>query len=188
MQKKILFIRIISFILVAIIFGSLGSTQTFAKTKTEECIAKTMPWDDISKCAPKTIAKVPQAVISSSSSVPSGSLSPDVLFDMINARRSEIGLPAYQKDDRVCQLAQERGPELAGEMSSGNLHAGFYGRNWPYWGSENMISLGSEQAAFNWWMNSALHRRAIENPNYTHSCGVCYGRNCAQIFTAFQPK
>src|SRR5687768_3455778 len=104
MQKKSLFIRIISFILVAIIFGSLGSTHTFAKTKTEECIAKTMPWEDVSKCAPKTTAKALQAaVLGASTSAPGGSLNPDILFDMINTRRAEIGLPAYQKDDRLCQ-------------------------------------------------------------------------------------
>ncbi len=165
-----------------------------AKSKQKQCIEKTMPWEDISKC----IEKAPKPTLNSASassmtstqaSAPSGSLNADVLFNMINTHRASIGLPAYQKDERICQVARDRGPELYNEIFvTGAMHAGFYARNLPYWATENMISQGSEQAAFNWWMNSSIHRRAIESPTYTHSCGACYGNSCAQIFTAFQSK
>ena len=116
------------------------------------------------------------------------SLSSDLLFEMINTYRASIGLPAYQKDDQLCSLAKERGPELYDEIfTNGNIHGGLYNRNLPYWITENMKYGPDENDVFNWWMNSSIHRAAIEG-NFTYSCGECYGNSCAQLFTSYQPK
>ena len=116
-----------------------------------------------------------------------GGLDAEKLFSMINTHRASIGLASFQKDANLCSLAQSRAPELPGEIMNGTIHAGFRNRNLPYWATENMIHQDTEQQAFNWWMNSSLHRSAIEG-SHTYACGACQGKSCAMIFTIFQPK
>jgi len=122
-------------------------------------------------------------------SEPSGAgLSADVLFTMINEHRAKIGLPAYIKNDELCSIAASRGPELYGEIFvTYSMHAGLYKRNLPYWITENMIHQKTEALAMQWWLNSPVHRAAIEG-NYTYSCGTCVGYSCEQLFTSFQSK
>ena len=67
------------------------------------------------------------------------------------------------------------------------MHAGLKALNLPYWNSENIISMRSNQEAFNWWMNDTIHREAIEGP-YKYSCMACSGDSCAEEFTDFQSK
>ena len=185
MQKSL----VISLTVNLIVFISFfGIVQPIQAKETKSCIEKVMPWEDVTVCTKQLQAKAAIVGASIPASIP-GSLNSDLLFDMINNHRASIGLPAYQKDERLCTIARDRGPDLYNEIFvNGNMHAGFYKLNLPYWATENMISLGSEQASFNWWMNSSIHRRAIESSAHTHSCGACYGNSCAQIFTAFQPK
>lgn len=114
-------------------------------------------------------------------------LNADVLFSMVNNYRSEKGLPPFQKDERTCQLAESRAPEVAAEVASGNMHQGLRDRNLPYWNTENIISMRNEQEAFNWWLNDYIHKKAIESSN-TYSCVACSGYNCAEEFTNYQPK
>lgn len=139
------------------------------------------------------ITALPTVEPTETTSVPSTaekppSLSADLLFDMINNYRASIGKPAYQKDDNLCSLAQERGPELYDEVfTSGNIHGGLYARNLPYWITENMKYGPDENDVFNWWMGSSIHKKAIEG-DFTYSCGECYGNTCAQLFTSYQPK
>ena len=106
---------------------------------------------------------------------------------MANTYRAERGLPPFQKDERSCQLAAERAPEVAGEVASGALHSGLHARNLPYWNTENIISMRTEEEAFTWWINDYIHRKAIEG-NFQFSCVACSGNNCAQEFTNYQPK
>lgn len=116
-----------------------------------------------------------------------GGLSADRLFEMANNHRKSIGLNELQKDERACAVAQSRAPEIAGEIASGNMHAGIRARNLPYWNSENIITMGTEEGAFNWWINDQIHKEAIEG-NYTYSCVACSGYACVQEFTNFQSK
>ena len=117
-----------------------------------------------------------------------GGISAAKLFSMVNSYRQSKGLAALQQDDRTCSLASARSTEIAGEMSAGTLHSGMYGRNLPYWNTENAIALPSEEAAFNWWINEPIHRQAIESPSHTTSCVACSGNYCVQEFTSYQPK
>ena len=119
---------------------------------------------------------------------PDGSLSADTLFAMANTARANAGLPAFEKDERICSVAISRGPELYNEiMVTHTMHAGFYARNLPYFATENVISMRTDQEAFAWWMNSAVHRSAILG-DYQYACVACYGNSCAMIFTNFTPK
>lgn len=111
----------------------------------------------------------------------------DVLFALVNNYRKDKNLPAFQKEDRVCSLANSRAPEIAGEMANGTLHSGMYGRNLPYWNTENAIAYGDVQTDFNWWIGDYIHKKAIES-DFTYSCTACSGIYCVEEFTSFQPK
>jgi len=116
-------------------------------------------------------------------------LNAEVLLGLINDHRVKIGLSPLQKDESLMQIARERTSELFDEIFvNGNMHAGFYARNLPYYATENIIYNRSEAGAFNWWLNSSIHRSAIQNSEHTHTGIGCSGRTCSQIFTHFQPK
>ena len=94
----------------------------------------------------------------------------------------------FEKDERICSVAASRGPELYNEiMVTHTMHAGFYARNLPYWATENVIYMRTEQEAFAWWMGSPIHRASILG-EYTYACGVCVGHACNMIFTNFTAK
>lgn len=118
---------------------------------------------------------------------PNFSVNADTLFSIVNNYRTSIGLPPFEKDSVICDIAKKRGPELDREVETGTIHAGFYALNLPYWATENMKYGGNEQEMFNWWLNSPIHRNAIEG-NYKYSCGECFGHSCNQIFTNYQQK
>lgn len=118
---------------------------------------------------------------------PQASLNAERLFQLINDYRIQLGLPAFQKDPVICDIAKQRGPALDREVETGTIHAGFYALNLPYWATENMKYGGNEQEMFNWWLNSPIHRRAIEG-EFKFACGECYGRSCNQIFTSYIEK
>jgi uncharacterized protein YkwD len=116
-----------------------------------------------------------------------GGLNAEDLFGMVNAYRASQGLPAFQEDAKTCSLAQQRAPIVGGEIASGNMHAGLKAMNLPYWNTENIISMNSDQAAFNWWINDPIHHDAIVSHN-VYSCVACSGNSCAEEFTSYQPK
>ncbi len=116
-----------------------------------------------------------------------GGLDPEKLFAMSNAYRKERGLPEFQKDDKTCSLAASRAPEISAEIASGDMHSGLRARNLDYWNTENIISMRTEESAFNWWVNDKIHHDAIVG-NFTYSCVACSGNSCAQEFTNYQPK
>lgn len=119
---------------------------------------------------------------------PEKSLDAQKVFELINQHRQKIGLPIFQKDENLCQIAQSREPELYNEIFvTGNMHSGLYNRNLPFWVTENLKYGGTEEQTINWWLGSPIHRSAIEG-NYTYSCGACFGATCVQLFTNYTPK
>lgn len=116
-------------------------------------------------------------------------LNAEILLSLVNEHRQKIGIPALQKDDSLMQYAASRTPQLFDEIFvNGNMHAGFHALNLPYYATENIIYNRSETGAFNWWLNSGVHRAAIQNPEHTHTGIACSGKTCAQIFTSFIPR
>lgn len=135
----------------------------------------------------KAVFSPSQIVTPAPSPLSQGNLNSDVIFNLINAHRVRIGLHPFEKDANLCSLAQSRGAELAGEVASGRLHSGLYGRNLSYWVTENMKYGGNEEQTVAWWLNSPIHRAAIEG-SYKYSCGECAGNTCAELFTSYTPK
>jgi uncharacterized protein YkwD len=116
-----------------------------------------------------------------------GGLNAADIFSMVNSYRASQGLPAFQQDAKTCSLAATRAPEVAGEVASGNMHAGLLAMNLSYWNTENIISMNSDQAALNWWINDPIHHAAIVSNN-TYSCVACSGNSCAEEFTSYASK
>jgi uncharacterized protein YkwD len=135
---------------------------------------------------PASATPAESPVISQQLSTPGG-LDAEKIFLLVNNHRIAKGLSPLQKDPRSCELASVRAPEIAAEIAEGRMHAGMYGRNLPYWNTENIIQMRTEEEAVQWWLNDYIHRVAIEG-NYTYTCVACHGNNCAQEFTNFQPK
>lgn len=112
----------------------------------------------------------------------------DIIFNLINEHRSKIGKPAFQKDEKLCKLAETRSYELHDELFiTGGLHSGLYNRNLPYWITEDAKYGSNEAGTVDWWLHSPIHRKAIEG-DYIYSCGACNGTQCSQLFTSYTPK
>src|SRR6266568_1163657 len=116
-----------------------------------------------------------------------GGLNASDIFGMVNSYRASLGLPAFQEDTKTCSLAQQRAPQVAGEVASSTMHAGLKALNLPYWNTENIISMNSDQGAFNWWINDPIHHDAIVS-HATYSCVACSGNSCAEEFTSYVAK
>lgn len=179
-------------------YGSIDFQKEIVEEKPSPTIEPTKKVSITSVPTPtlSTKAKPTNTLIPTSTPAPkpavsyqlsNGGLNADKLFDMSNNYRSSKGLPIFQKDDRICSLAVARAPEINAEIAENRMHAGKNSHNFPYWFSENIISLGSEEAAFNWWINDEIHRVQIE-ADYKYSCVACSGFACVQEFTNFQPK
>lgn len=117
----------------------------------------------------------------------SAGLDSNLILSIINSHRASIGKPAFSTDPNLCSLAQARSIELAGEFANGTLHSGLYNRNLPYWITEDTKWGSNEAGTVQWWLNSPVHRKAIEG-DYAYSCGACQGSACAQLFTSYTPK
>lgn len=119
---------------------------------------------------------------------PTATLSAELLFSVINGYRSKIGLPPFEHDGGVCAVAESRREEIVNEIFVTHaLHSGFYAKNLPYWATENMIWQNDEIQALEWWLNSPVHKAAIEG-SYKYACGVCNGQVCNMVFTSYEPK
>lgn len=115
-------------------------------------------------------------------------LNPDIIFNLINDYRTKLGLPVFEKEEKLCTLAKTRAEEGYREIFiSGNLHSGLYNRNLPYWITENLIYQKTEERALKWWLNSPIHRRAIQGSS-KYSCLECFGNTCSELFTSYTPK
>lgn len=115
-------------------------------------------------------------------------LSADLIFSMVNNHRAKIGKTNLEKDSLVCSAAESRLEGIRKEIFvTGALHSGFLALNLPYQAVENMIWQNSESQAVSWWLNSPIHRSAIEG-NYKYACGVCNGKVCNMVFTNYDPK
>ncbi|MEK7605315.1 MAG: hypothetical protein AAB478_02195 [Patescibacteria group bacterium] len=169
---------------------SFGSEKTvLSKATIEELVdANTTP-TPIQPVQEPVVTIIPTAeVLAAEDQVSSSQLSADVLFNLVNATRANYGLAPFQKDDRICNVAVSRAPELDSEIwVTRTMHAGFYARNLPYWATENVISTRTEQQALNWWMHSPVHRSALLG-NWKYACVACSGKSCSMIFTNFDMK
>jgi hypothetical protein len=107
----------------------------------------------------------------------------EALFNKVNDYRESNGLSRLQKSERLCSIARERAPEVAGEVATGTVHAGFHRRGLGYpVAVENEVGYGNIDANFNFWVNSSLHRASILG-SHQYSCLECTNGNCVQLFS-----
>jgi uncharacterized protein YkwD len=123
----------------------------------------------------------------STTPVASGNSNSEAMFQMVNDYRAKLGLKAFEKDERICKIAEGRAPQVNGELESGNLHKGFRDLNLPYWASENIAAYSTIEQDFKFWISDYIHKKAIESDN-KYSCVACSGASCSQIFTSFVSK
>lgn len=131
---------------------------------------------------PETTPTVPQPT-----PTPLVTLDPNVIFDLMNAHRIAIGLTPFEKDPKLCEIAESRRGEIPGEIVSGYFHSGLFAKNLPFWITENMKYGSNEAGTVNWWLNSPIHRAAIEG-NYKYSCGITLGDSAIALFTNWDPR
>ncbi len=159
---------------------------TFSPTSTPLPTTTTIP--TATPTATPSPKPTTQPVIQSSSNAPVGSLNADTLFTLINEHRATKGLSPFEKHADLCTIAQSRAPQLYDEIFvTKNVHAGFYALNLPYWTTENMAHYDTESVIMKWWLNSTIHRNAIEG-SHRYTCGACQGKSCVQLFSSFIPK
>ena len=123
------------------------------------------------------------SVIVATQSTPNG----EAMFKMANEHRAKLGKNAFEKDDRLCKIAESRAPQVDGELSNGTLHKGFKALKLPYWATENIAAYKAIEENFKFWISDYIHRIAIEG-DHKYSCVECAGSSCSQIFSSFVPK
>lgn len=116
-------------------------------------------------------------------------LSSDRLFELVNLTRSAYGHQPLATDGYLCQIADERLPELKDEIFGPKaMHSGFKARQFPIRITENLIHQRTEEKAVSWWLNSSIHRSALLSGTHTHGCVRCIGNSCVMLYTSFAAK
>ncbi len=161
---------------------SSASDEENSEPKIE--IIKEVKAEEPSPSPVSTPTPVPSQTPATSSS---GNSNSEKLFQMVNDYRTGMGLPAFEKDERLCKIAQERAPQINAELNSGNLHKGFKDLNLSYWATENIAAYSSIEENLKFWLSDYIHKKAIESSN-KYSCVACTGSSCSQIFTSFVEK
>ena len=111
------------------------------------------------------------------------------LWSLIQDWRVKNNLEPYIEDQRLCDIAKKRAPEIQNEIDSSTTHSGFLTKfkNYPYKISENVIAYAKDESdALNWWLSSSSHRKALEY-SWSYSCVKCFNNFCSQIFSSFEP-
>lgn len=116
-------------------------------------------------------------------------LNSDKLWSLIEEWRTKEGLPAYIKDQRICDIANNRILEVDKEIKENAPHKGFVDavKDFPIRGgsfSENIVGAGSEEEALDKWLRSASHSAALRK-SYTYSCISTKGPYAIQEFANF---
>lgn len=162
----------------------LKTTKQQTSTETKNVISQT-----ITKATPKPQPKqTPTTQLNLADNQTKTHLDENLLFNLVNTYRNGLGKPSFQKHPQVCQVADQRRPQLEAEIyQNKGIHAGFRAMNLAYRMTENMIYQQNETAALSWWLNSPIHRRAIES-DHQYACTACSGKVCVMIFSSLEPK
>lgn len=97
-------------------------------------------------------------------------------MDLVNSERNSRGLYSYAEQSQLQAAARIHAADMAcngfashtgSDGSSVRDRVEAQGYEWSWIGENYMITSSGPQAAFDWWMNSELHRNNILSPNYT---------------------
>jgi len=97
--------------------SSFTPVETVLKKATEgdlegDIVVKPSPTVYIPVNSPTTFSNIPVAPTASGSV-----LNADTLFNLVNATRSQYGLPAFEKNDQLCAVVNSRAPEVDNEYN-----------------------------------------------------------------------
>jgi len=104
------------------------------------------------------------------------------VVELVNDERVSQGLAAYSVDSRLRAAARVHATDMAcnhftshtgSDGSSVRDRVERQGYSWSWIGENYYVSGSGAQTAFDWWMNSTLHRNNLLSPNYTQF-GVGY--------------
>jgi uncharacterized protein YkwD len=104
------------------------------------------------------------------------------VVELVNDERVSQGLAAYSVDSRLRAAARVHATDMAcnhftshtgSDGSSVRDRVERQGYSWSWIGENYYVSSSGAQTAFDWWMNSTLHRNNLLSPNYTQF-GVGY--------------
>lgn len=161
------------------------------------CVANTTGNNNLPKIIVDKTGSLTDTSISLSPTIKSGveptesptvkTLDSNAVFFMINVFREKLGLPKFEKEDRLCEIASERAKEIPNEVATGKIHEGFYARNLPYFAIENAKYGGNEREVVDWWLHSPIHKSTIVG-NMKYSCVACTDTSCSEIFSSFEEK
>ena len=104
----------------------------------------------------------------------------NTLLGLINQERTAQSLPAYTAQNQLQAAARLHSTDMVcndffshtgSDGSTVGMRVNAQGYSWS-WVGENILatsdtSAQAPQSAFDWWMNSALHRANLLSPNYT---------------------
>lgn len=157
-----------------------------AKQKEESKDSEAKQSEEKAAEKPETKAS-PSPSASPKTEVNLNSSNAEILFQMTNDHRAKIGKPAFEKEERLCKIAESRAPMVKSELASGTLHKGFKELNLNYWATENIAAYQTMNENFNFLVTDYIHKKAIES-DAKYSCTACTGTSCSQIFSSFVPK
>lgn len=104
------------------------------------------------------------------------------VVELVNDERVAQGLAAYAVDSRLLAAARVHAADMAcnhftshtgSDGSSVRDRVEAQGYAWSWIGENYYVTGSGAQTAFDWWMNSELHRNNLLSPNYTQF-GVGY--------------
>lgn len=110
-----------------------------------------------------------------------GPADPQEILELVNQERARIGVAPLVMDENVQKSAQLKADDMEakgyrqhnipglGDMYTQEMYYLIYQQAKCTMSSENWTAGAniSSRGAFNWWMNSESHRKAIQDPKYT---------------------
>lgn len=114
----------------------------------------------------------------------------DELFDALNSYRQDHNIPAVQKDDLLCSIAQNRANE---QIANGGLddHAGFnkYAQNQNEFSRMGEVLFGGNQpeygvhiVEYGWDRSLTGHREVIQDSGWGYGCSGIAGYYAVFVF------
>lgn len=115
---------------------------------------------------------------------------PDVIekssvWDLVQRWRADNGLPMYQQNDRVCEIAQQRLNEVKTNWSHDGFRWERFCPNGDCLLSENLArKFSTEQSVLDGWLSSSSHRANLQK-DYQYACIATDGNYVVHILGNF---
>lgn len=115
---------------------------------------------------------------------PKVSLDEGVLWSLVQDWRVDQGLQTYTKDQRLCDLASARLPEIKALFEHDGWKEHIAGMEYVRIAENISRDYSSESNTLDGWLLSPTHKASLDYP-YSYSCIKCDGTYCVQEFGNF---